>query len=33
MLARPVEQHLKHGLIVLADNSGEQINHLALAKR
>src|SRR5262245_4546111 len=33
MLSRPIEQHLKHCLIVLADNSGEQINYLTPAKR
>src|SRR5262249_11601993 len=33
MLARPVEQHVKHRLIILADNSGEQINDLAAAQR
>src|SRR5262249_11133684 len=32
ILSRPVEQHLEHGLIVLADNSGQQINHLIPAK-
>src|SRR5215467_16168832 len=33
MLSRPVQQHLKHGLLVLADNPGEQINYLIAAKR
>src|SRR5215468_4537125 len=32
MLSRPIQQHLKHCLIVLADNSGEQINYLTPAK-
>src|SRR5262245_30054277 len=33
MLARPVEQHVKHGLIILADDSGEQIDDLTAGKR